>query len=63
MAIAGILVTLAGFALSVASLGLASSTGARMMLVLAGIAISLYGIIGLINRAYMKNAIWKRTEL
>lgn len=62
MVLAGLLVTLAGFALSVASLGLASSTSARMILVLAGIAISLFGIMGLINRAYLKNAIWKRVE-
>jgi hypothetical protein len=29
-------------------------------LVLAGIATSLFGILGLINSAYLKNAIWKR---
>jgi len=60
MAVVGILVTLAGFVLSLLSLSLASSTGARMFLVLAGIAVSFVGIIGVVNRAYQKNAIWKR---
>jgi hypothetical protein len=31
-----------------------------MALVLAGIAISLFGLIGVLNRAYLKNALWKR---
>ena len=60
MAIAGILVTLLGFLLSVLSLGLSSSLGARLGLVLFGIALSLAGIIGFINRAYLRDAIWKR---
>lgn len=55
----GILVTLLGFVLGILSLGLASSVGARMFLVLASIAISLIGIIGIINRAYVKRAIWR----
>jgi hypothetical protein len=60
MTFVGLLITLAGFLLSLLSLTLTSSTGARMGLVLAGIAISLAGVIGVINPAYLKNAIWKR---
>jgi hypothetical protein len=60
MVLLGLLVILAGFALSVASLGLASTVGARMGMVLAGIALSLAGIVGVLNPAYVKNAIWKR---
>jgi hypothetical protein len=60
MILLGILVTFLGFLLSAASVGIASSTGARMVLVLIGIAISLFGIIGLLNRGFMKNAVWKR---
>ena len=37
-----------------------SSTGGRLVLVLVGIAVSLFGILGLINPAYQKNAIWKK---
>ena len=60
MVIAGLVVTLLGFVISVASLTLTTSVGGRMGIVLAGLAISLFGIIGLINKAYLKNPIWKR---
>ncbi len=60
MLVAGLLVTLFGFAVSLLSLGLASGAGARLAMVLAGIAVSLTGILGLINRAYLKDAIWKK---
>ena len=56
----GIVVTLAGFALSVLSLGIASSVNTRLAIVLAGIATSFAGILGLINPAFMKKAIWRR---
>jgi hypothetical protein len=60
MAIAGIIVTLLGFLISVFSLGATSSTMGRLVVVLIGLAVSLVGIIGVINRAYMKNAIWRK---
>jgi len=60
MVAVGLLIMLAGFLLSVLSLTLTSAVGVRMALVLAGIAISLFGLIGVLNRAYMKNALWKR---
>jgi hypothetical protein len=56
----GLLIAILGLVLSVLSLGLASSVGARMTLVLVGIAVSLVGIIGVLNQAYLKNAIWKK---
>ena len=60
MIIAGLLVTLLGFVISFLSLGLASTNAARLVMVLIGIATSLFGIIGVLNRYYLKNAIWKR---
>jgi hypothetical protein len=56
----GLLITLAGFILSLLSLTLATSVNARMFIVLAGIVISLVGIVGVVNRAYLKDAIWKK---
>jgi hypothetical protein len=56
----GLVIVLAGFLLSVLSLGFASGVGARMAMVLAGIAVSLFGIVGMINPAYLKTAIWKK---
>ena len=60
MVIAGLAVTVLGFIVSLASLTLSSSVGGRLGIVLAGLAISLFGIIGLINKAYLKNPIWKK---
>ena len=57
---AGVLMTLLGFLISFVSLGLAGSTGVRMIMSLAGIAVSIFGILGMINTAYLKNAMWKR---
>ena len=56
----GLLVTLLGFVLSLLSLGMASSVNGRLVMVLAGIAISLFGLIGILNPAYLKKAIWRK---
>ena len=56
----GLLVTLFGFVISVLSLTLTSSVGGRLVIVLLGIAVSLFGIMGLLNKHYLKNAIWKK---
>ena len=60
MAAVGLLIAFLGFVLSVASLGLSSSNSTRLVIVLLGIAISLGGIIGVLNPAYQKNALWKK---
>jgi hypothetical protein len=60
MVLIGILVTLLGFVISVMSLGMTDSVTGRMIMVLVGIAVSLFGIIGLINPAYLKTAIWRK---
>ena len=60
MVAAGLIVTLLGFVISVLSLSLTASATGRLVIVLAGIVVSLVGIVGLINPAYMRNAIWKR---
>jgi hypothetical protein len=60
MALVGVVVTLLGFLVAIASLGITSSVGGRMGLVLAGIAISLSGIIGVLNRAFLSKAIWRK---
>lgn len=60
MVIVGLLLAVLGFVLSLMSLGVATSTATRLAMVLAGIAVSLSGIIGVLNRAYLKNAIWRK---
>jgi hypothetical protein len=60
MVFLGIVVTLAGWLISVSSLTLAAGNTGRLVIVMAGILVSLVGILGVLNQAYMKNAIWKR---
>lgn len=60
MIFTGLAVVLLGFLISLASLGIASGTGVRLALVLVGIAVSLTGIIGVLNRAYLSKAIWRK---
>jgi hypothetical protein len=60
MGLVGVIITFAGFLLAAASVGLSSSTTGRLGMVLVGIIISLIGIIGVLNPAYQKNAVWKK---
>jgi hypothetical protein len=60
MILVGILLAFLGFVISLLSLAATSSVGGRMVLVLVGLAVSLFGILGVLNKAYQKNAIWKR---
>ena len=60
MALVGVLITVLGFVIALLSLAMTSSVGGRMVLVLIGIALSLIGIIRVINRAFLKNAVWRR---
>ena len=60
MIIAGVVVTLLGFLISVASVGVMSNMEGRLIMVLVGIAVSLFGILGILNPTYQKTAVWKR---
>ena len=60
MTYVGLAVTFLGFVIAFISLGVSDSTGMRMAMVLAGIAVSLAGIMGVITPAYQKTWIWKK---
>lgn len=60
MAMAGLVITFVGFLIAASSVGIMGATGGRLIMVLAGILVSLFGIIGVLNPAYMKDAIWKK---
>ena len=60
MVLVGLVVTFGGFLIAASSVGVMGSTGGRLVMVLVGIAVSLGGIIGLLNPAYMKDAIWRK---
>jgi hypothetical protein len=56
----GLAITVAGFLMAVGSLGATDNTMVRLVIVLAGIGVSLAGIMGVLNAHYLKNAIWKK---
>jgi len=60
MTFAGLAVAFLGFVVAFSSLGVTDSTTVRMGMVLAGIVISLVGIMGVITPAYQKQWIWKK---
>ncbi len=60
MTFVGLAVTFLGFVVAFISLGVTDSNSVRLGMVLAGIAISLVGIMGVITPAYQKTWIWKR---
>jgi hypothetical protein len=60
MTFVGLAITFLGFVIAFVSLGVTDSTGVRMGMVLAGIVVSLVGIMGVITPAYQKTWIWKR---
>jgi cytochrome c biogenesis protein CcdA len=61
MTYVGLAITFLGFVVAFISLGVTGSTGMRLIMVLAGIAISLTGIMGVITPAYQKTWIWKES--
>lgn len=59
MKLIGLLLTFLGWLAPVLALPLTQSTAVRMTMSLVGIAVSLVGILVVLNKAHMKNAIWK----
>ena len=60
MRLAGILIVLAGWALSVGGLLMTSSVTARGIIACVGIGVSIFGILGVLNNYYLARAIWKK---
>ena len=60
MRIVGILLALAGWLIPVATLPMSLAAGARVIVSLVGIGISLIGILVVLNGAHQKNALWKQ---
>jgi len=60
MRIVGILLALAGWLIPIVALSITQSTGARFAASLIGISVSLTGILGVLNKAHLEHAIWKK---
>jgi len=60
MKLVGVLLAVFGWLLPVVGLGMTSSTGARLVLCIVGIAITLTAILKLLINAHEKEAVWKQ---
>lgn len=59
MKILGLLVILLGWLIAVSSVEV-GSTGLQIVVTLIGLGVILFGIMGILNQAHLKNAIWKQ---
>jgi hypothetical protein len=55
----GLLMALTGWVIPVLALTVTQSVATRFILAVVGLALSLTGILGLLNKAHLKNALWK----
>ena len=60
MRLAGLGIVLAGWALAVGGLFFTASNMGRAIIACAGIAVSLFGSLGVLNGYYLARANWKR---
>jgi len=60
MKLIGVLLAVFGWLLPVVGLGMTSSTGARLVICIVGIGITLTAILRLLNKAHEREAVWKQ---
>ena len=60
MRLFGLLLAVAGWLIAVSGLFLTSSNEVRIFFALGGIAVSIIGILGVLNQYYLARAIWKK---
>lgn len=60
MRIVGLAVIVAGWLVAMAGLFVSSSNIVRALMAGAGIAISVYGNLGILNSYYLQRAMWKK---
>jgi len=60
MRIVGILLALVGWLIPILALSMTQSNSMRFVACLLGIAVSLVGILGVLNKAHLDTAIWKK---
>ncbi len=59
MRIVGVVLALVGWLIPVVGITVTQSLTARFVLALLGIAVTLFAIMGVLNKAHLKHAIWK----
>jgi len=56
----GVIMVLGGWVITIAGLLLTSSTAIRGTTACVGIGVSIFGILGVLNKYYLERAIWKQ---
>ena len=59
MRIAGLFLALAGWLIPIVTVVETQSTTIRLVVSLAGIALTLFGVLVVLNKVHLKQAIWK----
>ena len=59
MKLVGLLLAIVGWLIPVIALNFTQSLGARFGACIVGIAVTLFGILAVLNNAHQKDAIWK----
>lgn len=62
MKLAGLITIVIGWLLATVVALQVGSLGGKFALVIVGIAVILYGLIGVLNKAHVKTAIWKQSR-
>ncbi len=60
MRLVGVAIVLGGWVITIAGLLMTSSNMARAIIACVGIGVSIFGILGVLNRYYLARAIWKK---
>ena len=60
MRLIGVLVIIGGWLIAMSGLFLTTANNARLLFVLGGIFVSLFGMFGILNQYYLARAIWKK---
>ncbi len=63
MKLAGLVTIVIGWLIATVVALQAGRLRGKFALVILGIAVILYGLIGLLNKAHLKTAIWKKSPL
>ena len=62
MKLVGLIIMVIGWLLTTVVALQVGSLGARFALAIVGIVVILYGLIGVLNKAHLKTAIWKQSR-
>jgi hypothetical protein len=60
MRLAGLALVIGGWVLAMSGLFLTTSNVARAVFAVAGISVSVFGNLGVLNKYYLDRAIWKK---